>query len=1815
MKKRTLLWTWIAVGITLGTVDAQVNASDIIQFEDNIAENNGVSVLTNRIGSTDYGDWVRLNPIDFGTGTAKILYLSAGVPWDAYHKYTKTEFRLDSLNGPVIAYHRMEGSGGFATFRTQWAPLVSSPQGVRSVYVVFDTEASGKTIGDFDWVSFSDSVPSSYNRDAGKRIEAESFHDFYDVRLRDGRLSHWNPGSWACFHDVDFGVGGFDSLLINLSMGDNVAWWTKRFAFVVDSMGGDTIAVHQTTPTPDWDIYEDQKTHLWGSISGVHDLYIFGIRDPEGSGGIGTLDNFYFTGATTPNILVEPKNDTVSIGMTGNFFVDAAGQAPLSYSWKRISGGTETDAGSGSSLLLPNVQLSDDGSLFYCIVSNSLGSQISDTAILTVVDTLPPPIVSVVPSSLTAALDTTFTLTATLSQGGSDVQFQWQKDSTDILGATATTYSVSNVKYADRGSYRVIATNNSGKDTSNAVQVTVPYDDPKASVSPDVISALVGQDVTFRATIDGSPPLRIAWLSVPPSDTLSRADTLVLSNVQLSQHMKRYYVQVLNDAKWGISNQCTLKVYEPVVADFTPDVTAGTDSLIVTFTNNSSGSITRWEWDFGDGSTQTDTVKKATVRHTYTENGDYTATLVVSGPGIAGSDTLNSPTLYVRDSLNNPVVIESAGLLSPSVVRVSISGYEQIEPLLVTQLEYADSIGLWVSRTGQAIDPSTDPDWMVDVQEVQKSAGTYTFPDLTVPTPTLPSDTSYLFWASPIGRDGPKPYDKVNAKSVRMVPQNPLLIDASYLGNTGTVQDVTLDTVRLDSVAASISNVFSVSTETVDTVLLAWRYLQSDIWNEKVYSLTDLRAMAIDNIFRWGIEHNGFMSDTQQVIIGASVRGKNRLVSARVFDTLTVGWPGEPNPFSLHAGTASSSTIPLWWNRVTGVDSIRIVYGTSELLPGQVTTDIAGVSVAFPPFSDTSFTLSGLSNSTTYYVGIQQFINRRWTALTDSSIDSATTEGASGMVTNTASIDSIFFQSTTNRFVLSWRTGAQIPGLEVGIGWSTDSTEAFSRTPSKTEYGLTFTAIADSGTTSIDPGIDLQFGVTYYFTLWLRTPSTNWSPPTEASSDTCSSQSASWQTVRLFLTDSISVFNGSVRLWKDEGYKPPLSATYDTLRLTSLSSVPQDYSQIGPAVRMWLSASDTIHVGVTYDSIPVGLTSKDVGLFKDSAGVLLAMHGSRIDPYRKTVFAKVVDFFDPSGAPYAFVALADRKRPEFAIGTNPEAGVSADSSLTLRAHVTDNARNVAWKVLYAKDDEPWSEARAISGIGCGSCTNGDSIEARIPAERVTDAVGVRAFMVLNDGVHRDTINVSHRVRRTNSDILVASGGEWTPVWATGDLDSTSAEYALAKLTGSENWTYDPRVFRLFRYLPTAENRDKPENEKWLEYSEARSDTFRFIPGRVFWVKTKGSVQFGLGAGRTSSMTDTLAITLPAGQWTDFALPYNRFNVRIGDILAASGLDPESIHLFEWRRSAETGQYFSNPIFSKVLPQGAVGRVSDALDSYTRKAYTVYNAAKTSLELKIPPVSARLSEFRPDGAGKKLQQGAWCFQVFAQLEDGSELGPIYVAYSADSSLRSTYLPLSPSFGKIRAGIADPNQTVLHGHVVAHRLENGGFSARIVIQNSGPDMKIAGFRIEKNPMTPLDVMAQVIENEDSGEEGSIALRSGKSLHRIIAVGSPEYVTSVRALPTKPLLKNVYPNPFRGQVKIEYYAPPASVAAVDLRMFDSRGRMVFRTLERRNGFQTLFVETHDNNGTNIPSGMYLLQLTFIGHDGARKGTHTKRLISVQY
>ena len=86
--------------------------------------------------------------------------------------------------------------------------------------------------------------------------------------------------------------------------------------------------------------------------------------------------------SAAPTIATQPTNRTVTAGQAATFSVTAAGTAPLSYQWQK--GTTAITGATSASYTTPATTTSDNGTQYRVVVSNSAGSAISNSVILTV---------------------------------------------------------------------------------------------------------------------------------------------------------------------------------------------------------------------------------------------------------------------------------------------------------------------------------------------------------------------------------------------------------------------------------------------------------------------------------------------------------------------------------------------------------------------------------------------------------------------------------------------------------------------------------------------------------------------------------------------------------------------------------------------------------------------------------------------------------------------------------------------------------------------------------------------------------------------------------------------------------------------------------------------------------------------------------------------------------------------------------------------------------------------------------------------------------------------------------------------------------------------------------------------------------------------------------------------------------------------------------------------------------------------------------------------------------------------------------------
>lgn len=125
--------------------------------------------------------------------------------------------------------------------------------------------------------------------------------------------------------------------------------------------------------------------------------------------------------------------------------------------------------------------------------------------------------------TVTAPAPATFNVVAT---GTGPLTYQWKRNSVDIAGANASTYTTAATTAADSGAqFTVLVSNSAGSVFSNAATLTVnPSQVITVTVSPKGATLPVGGQVILTATVVGTPNTEVGWAIVSGGGVLSNGN-------------------------------------------------------------------------------------------------------------------------------------------------------------------------------------------------------------------------------------------------------------------------------------------------------------------------------------------------------------------------------------------------------------------------------------------------------------------------------------------------------------------------------------------------------------------------------------------------------------------------------------------------------------------------------------------------------------------------------------------------------------------------------------------------------------------------------------------------------------------------------------------------------------------------------------------------------------------------------------------------------------------------------------------------------------------------------------------------------------------------------------------------------------------------------------------------------------------------------------------------------------------------------------------------------------------------------------------
>lgn len=153
---------------------------------------------------------------------------------------------------------------------------------------------------------------------------------------------------------------------------------------------------------------------------------------------------------------------------------------------------------------------------------------------------------------------------------------------------------------------------------------------PRADFTASQTQCVAGQDLTFTDASTGAP---VAWYW-----QFGDGETSVEQDPTHSYASTGTYTVTLTASNAEGQDTVTKTDYIAVgtaVPDFSGMPTEGIMGMTVDFTDSSSGTVTSWDWDFGDGGTSTD----QSPSHDYVVPGIYTVGLTVADAFISDTET------------------------------------------------------------------------------------------------------------------------------------------------------------------------------------------------------------------------------------------------------------------------------------------------------------------------------------------------------------------------------------------------------------------------------------------------------------------------------------------------------------------------------------------------------------------------------------------------------------------------------------------------------------------------------------------------------------------------------------------------------------------------------------------------------------------------------------------------------------------------------------------------------------------------------------------------------------------------------------------------------------------------------------------------------------------------------------------------------------------------------------------------------------------------------------------------------------------------
>ncbi|MEY2879557.1 MAG: hypothetical protein RLZZ15_1937 [Verrucomicrobiota bacterium] len=350
-----------------------------------------------------------------------------------------------------------------------------------------------------------------------------------------------------------------------------------------------------------------------------------------------------------PTIAGQPA-PSISVAANQSFTlsVTASGNPAPTYQWRKDT--TPITGATNASIVISVAQAGDSGS-YDCVIANSVNTVTSAASVVAV---LTAPQVASSSGSITLNQGQTTTLTVTAT-GSNPLNYQWQKNGTNIPGATSAAYVIPSAVADSAGSYVAVVSNTVGTAASTPALVAVNTA-PQITTSPDSQFVIVGSAASFNVVATGTPALTYQW-----SRNGANIDGAVFAQLSLANVQKTdaglYRVAVSNAYGTVLTAVAALGVNDPtpVAPAFTTQPVGFTDIIGTARTLTAAATGTpapTYQWRKDTTALTGQTNATLALTGVASENGSYT----VVASNSAGVVTSAAAVVLFKAAVAAPVI-------------------------------------------------------------------------------------------------------------------------------------------------------------------------------------------------------------------------------------------------------------------------------------------------------------------------------------------------------------------------------------------------------------------------------------------------------------------------------------------------------------------------------------------------------------------------------------------------------------------------------------------------------------------------------------------------------------------------------------------------------------------------------------------------------------------------------------------------------------------------------------------------------------------------------------------------------------------------------------------------------------------------------------------------------------------------------------------------------------------------------------------------------------------------------------------------------